>query len=120
MKKSAITITLALGIMVLSFSNVQAINPSQLSAEVLMIQSDVTIENEIIVEDWMFSFDAQQMASEKVMEKNISLESWMIDASWNVNTDLIVSESNIELEDWMTESFTPKNNRILARRVPLM
>ncbi len=107
MKKTAATLTLALGIMVLSFSNTQAINPSRLSAEV--------IENKILVEDWMLSFDAQQIAT----EKNINLEAWMIDANWNDNTDLVVEESNIELEDWMTKSFTP-DNRILALNVPLM
>ena len=103
MKKSAATLTLALGIMVLSIANVQANNPTRLSAEVDMIHSELTMEKKIVVEEWMLSFEAQQIAT----EKNINLEGWMINVNWNDNTDLVVEESNIELEDWMTKSFTP-------------
>ena len=119
MKKTAATLTLAFGIMVLSLTNVQAINTARLSAKVLTIHSDIAFENTIEVENWMLSFDARQMDSEKVMEQNISLEPWMIDANWNDNNEIVVSEFKIELEDWMIQSFTP-NNRILALKTSLM
>jgi len=119
MKKIAATLTLAIGIMVLFLTNVQANNPTRLSAEVMTDQSEVSMESKIVVQDWMLSFEEQQMISEKVTEKRISLESWMINANWNDNTDLVVNEEDIQLEDWMTRSFAPKI-RILALSAPLM
>ena len=118
MKKTTATATLAIGLMVLFFSNVQANYPTCMTEDILKHQSELTIEKKIVIQGWMLSFDENELAPDKGIEQEISLETWMIDANWNDNNWQTVSETEIELEDWMYKSFT-QDNRIMAQNAPL-
>ena len=101
MKKIRSIATIALGLGLLFALNVQAITPMLLNTESTIIKSDISTENEIEVQDWMFSFEDEPVISEKEVEKELILESWMIDGTWSFDINMAVSEPDIELEDWM-------------------
>lgn len=116
MKKSTAILTLAIGIGILFSSNLKANNNTSFDEA---IKTDISIEKEIVMQDWMLEFDAAEMTKENSTENEINLELWMITPEWVDNSEQMTSETEIELEDWMTRSFL-EENIVVAQFVPVM
>jgi hypothetical protein len=81
--------------------------------ETRLERSEISLEQEIRIQDWMLSFNKLPISNESGVEKELRLESWMLDISWSENNEEVIAEADIPLEDWMTASFS-KGNEIIA------
>jgi hypothetical protein len=113
MKKFTAISSILLGLGILFSTTVQASIPMMSDSETRIERSDISLEKEIGIQDWMLSFEKRNNSLEAGVEKELKLESWMLDLSWTVNTDEVIAEAEIPLEDWMTASFS-RENRIMA------
>lgn len=113
MKKLIAIASIVLGLGIILSSTVQANTLMKSDVETSLERSDISLEKEISIQDWMLSFEKMTNSIEAGVEKELRLESWMLDLSWTVNTDEVTAEAEIPLEDWMTASFS-RENRIIA------
>ncbi len=105
MKKSTLTATITFGIALLFASSVQALNTIHLSEMIYKAKSEMSLEKEVELRDWMLSPESFNGSSLDQAEQEMKVRSWMLDASWNSGKDRPASESNIALENWMVEPF---------------
>ncbi len=107
MKKATLILTLAFGLGFFLNTAVHAINPIQCNDLMIRINSELSFEKEIALQDWMLSMEAFSKRIEHTAEQAIELQPWMyVAVTGPENTPLaaerrIEMESEIEVEAWM-------------------
>jgi hypothetical protein len=104
MKSRNVISAIAIAIGVFAFSNVQAIDPISFSTDKTVSKTEMIVEKDIKVQDWMLDADMLGARNEVSREKNLTLENWMIEGSWN-KEKVKTQEPELKVEDWMLKSF---------------
>ena len=104
MKTRNVISAIAIAIGIFAFANVQAIDPISFSTDKAVSKTEMIVENDIKVQDWMVDADVLSARNGVSSEKNLSLENWMIEGSWNKET-VKTQEPELKVEDWMLKSF---------------
>jgi hypothetical protein len=116
MKKATITLTLAITFGVFVTSNVFAIDPISFSTDKAVSKTEMIVEKDIKVQDWMMESNFLSNKREaNSREKSLELENWMIESSWVKKEQTNEPEPKIEVENWMLKSWdSVKENKITA------
>ncbi len=104
MKKGIIILTLATTLGIFATSNVHAIDPMSFSTDKAVSKTEMIIEKDIKVQDWMVEAEVFGTRDAVLRENSLDLENWMIDGSWNKKEQSNVPEAEIKVEDWMLKS----------------
>ncbi len=109
MKTKNLILTLALAIGIFAFSNVNAIDPISFSTDKAVSKTEMIVEKDIKVQDWMVDADLLVARNGVAKEKSLKVENWMLEGSWNKTEGTTASaEPALKLESWMLTSFTPE------------
>ena len=105
MKARNLMLTLAFGLGIIASSNVHAIDPISFSTDKAVSKTEMIIEKDIKVQDWMVDADVLSARHGVAREKSLSLDNWMIDGSWNKMESTKSLEPELKVEDWMLKPF---------------
>ena len=109
MKTRNLILTLAIATGVFAFSNVNAIDPISFSADKEVSKTEMIIEKDIKVQDWMVEADRLTARNGVSKEKSLKVENWMLDDSWSKKEVAKTSEEPaLKVENWMLQSFESK------------
>jgi hypothetical protein len=104
MKTKKTLLTLALGLGILTSANVFAIDPMSFSTDKAVSKTEMIVEKDIEVQDWMVKSALFKTMDAVGSEKSLGLEIWMIDGSWNNKESTVTPEAELKVEDWMLKS----------------
>jgi hypothetical protein len=114
MKTRNLILAVAFGLGIIASSNVHAIDPISFSSDKAVSKTEMIIEKDIKVQDWMVDADVLGASHGVVREKNLKLDNWMIDGSWNNNKESAKSvEPELKVEDWMLKLSDPGEENVL-------
>lgn len=105
MKTRNLILALAIGLGIIASSNVQAIDPISFSTDKAVSKTEMIIEKDIKVQDWMLDADVLGARNGVAREKSVDLENWMIDGAWNKKEVANTQEPELKVEDWMLKPF---------------
>ena len=105
MKARNLMLTLAFGLGIIASSNVHAIDPISFSTDKAVSKTEMIIEKDIKVQDWMVDADVLSARHGVAREKSLDVETWMIDGSWNKKESAKSLEPELKVEDWMLKPF---------------
>jgi hypothetical protein len=105
MKTKNLILTLAFGLGIIASSNVHAIDPISFSTDKAVSKTEMIVEKDIKVQDWMVESDVLGAKNGVAREKSLDVANWMIDGSWNKKESVISPEPELKVEDWMLKSF---------------
>ncbi len=105
MKTRNLIFALVIGSGISISSNVHAIDPISFSTDKAVSKTELIVEKDIKVQDWMVEAEVFYSSDAASREKSLELESWMIEGSWNKKGDANVQEPALKVEDWMLRSF---------------
>ena len=105
MKTKNLIVTLAFGLGIIASSNVHAIDPISFSTDKAVSKTEMIVEKDIKVQDWMVEADVLGAKNGVAREKSLDVANWMIDGSWNKKESVISPERELKVEDWMLTSF---------------
>ena len=110
MKKATMILAVAIAAGFLTISTVQAIQPTQITGLMLIINKAIVLEEEIELQPWMYT---PELFSAPSVEATLELCSWMIETNeWEQTNNQLTKESEIDLEDWMITTFDMDNRTI--------
>ncbi|HEC43984.1 MAG TPA: hypothetical protein ENI20_14270 [Bacteroides sp.] len=110
MKKATMILAVAFAAGFLTISTVQAIHPMQITELMLSINKEIVIEEEIKLQQWMYTPESFLAPS---IEKSIELSSWMVNTNeWIETEKQFTEDSEIVLEEWMINTFDMDNRTI--------
>jgi hypothetical protein len=101
MKTKNLILSLAFGLGVIASSNVHAIDPISFSIDKAVSKTEMIVEKDIKVQDWMVEADVLSAKDGVAKEKSIDVENWMIDGSWSKKESVKTPEPELKVEDWM-------------------
>jgi len=104
MKTRNLILALAFGLGIIASSNVHAIDPISFSTDKAVSKTEMIIEKDIKVQDWMVDADVLSGRHGVAREKSLALDNWMIDGSWNKKEAANTQEAELKIEDWMLKS----------------
>ena len=104
MKTRNLILTLAITLGIIASSNVSAIDPISFSTDKAVSKTEMVVEKDIKVQDWMVDADVLSSKTKVSTEKSLDLENWMIDGHWNKKESTNTSEAELKVEDWMLKS----------------
>ena len=104
MKTKNLILSLAFGLGIIASSNVHAIDPISFSTDKAVSKTEMIVEKDIKVQDWMVEADVLGAKNGVAREKSLDVNNWMIDGSWNKNESTKSLEPELKVEDWMLES----------------
>jgi hypothetical protein len=104
MKTKNLILSLAFGLGIIASSNVHAIDPISFSTDKAVSKTEMIVEKDIKVQDWMVEADVLGAKNVVAREKSLDVNNWMIDGSWNKNESTKSLEPELKVEDWMLES----------------
>ena len=109
MKTKNLIFALAIGLGIIASLNVQAIDPITFSADKAVSKTEMIVEKDIKVQDWMLNADFDAAKTRVSSKKSLELENWMIDGNWSKNKNVLKNtpEAEIKVESWMLKSFVP-------------
>ena len=111
MKTRNLILTLAITLGIIASSNVSAIDPISFSTDKAVSKTEMIVEKDIKVQDWMVEADVLNSKTKVSTEKSLGLENWMIDGSWSKKESTNTDEAELKVEDWMLNfSATGKEN----------
>jgi hypothetical protein len=113
MKTRNLILVLAIGLGIIASSNVHAIDPISFSTDKAVSKTEMIIEKDIKVQDWMLDADVLGARNGVAREKSLDLENWMIDATWNKKEPANTQEPELKVEDWMLKSFDSGKEKVL-------
>ncbi len=113
MKTRNLILSLAIGLGIIASSNVLAIDPISFSTDKAVSKTEMIVEKDIKVQDWMVDAEVVDFKNGVSKEKSLDLENWMIDGSWNKNERTNAPETEIKVEDWMLKSFDSGKENVL-------
>jgi hypothetical protein len=105
MKTRNLILTLAIGLGVFTSSNVFAIDPISFSTDKAVSKTEMIVEKDIKVQDWMVEAEVFGTSNATSGEKSLNVENWMIEGSWNMKEHANVPEAGLKVEGWMLKSF---------------
>ena len=114
MKTRNLILTLAITLGIIASSNVFAIDPISFSTDKAVSKTEMIVEKDIKVQDWMVDADVAGTRTGVSTEKSLDLENWMIDGSWSKNNNdrVITPEADVKVEDWMLKSFDSGKEKV--------
>ena len=114
MKTRNIILTLAIGLGIIASSNVHAIDPISFSTDKAVSKTEMIVEKDIKVQDWMVEADVLGSKNGVSTEKSLELENWMVDGSWSKNKTerATAPEAELKVEDWMLKSFDSSKENV--------
>ena len=112
MKARNLMLTLAFGLGIIASSNVHAIDPISFSTDKAVSKTEMIIEKDIKVQDWMVDADVLSARHGVAREKSLSLDNWMIDGSWSKKESTNNAEAELKVEDWMLKSFDSAQEKV--------
>ena len=101
MKTRNLILTLAIGLGIIATSNVLAIDPIAFSTDKAVSKTEMIVENDIKVQDWMVEAEVFGTREAASREKSLELENWMTDGPWINKEQADVQEAELKVEDWM-------------------
>ena len=113
MKTRNLILALAIGLGIIASSNVQAIDPISFSTDKAVSKTEMIIEKDIKVQDWMLDTDVLGARNGVAREKSVDLENWMIDGAWNKKEVANTQEPELKVEDWMLKPFDSGKEKVL-------
>jgi len=113
MKTRNLILALAFGLGIIASSNVHAIDPISFSTDKVVSKTEMIIEKDIKVQDWMIDADVLSARNGVAREKSLSLDNWMIDGSWNKKEPANTQEDELKVEDWMLKSTEFSEEKVL-------
>ena len=113
MKTRNLILALAIGLGIIASSNVQAIDPISFSTDKAVSKTEMIIEKDIKVQDWMLDADVLGARNGVAREKSVDLENWMIDGAWNKKEVANTQEPELKVEDWMLKPFDSGKEKVL-------
>lgn len=110
MKTRNLIFTLAITAGMIASSNVFAIDPISFSTDMAVSKTEMIVEKDIKVQDWMLTADFDAAKTGVSSEKSLVLENWMIDGNWSKNNNVSKNtpEAELKVESWMLNSFVPE------------
>lgn len=94
----------------LASSNAFAIDPIAFSTDKAVSKTEMIIEKEIKLQDWMVDAEVFATRDAVSMEKSLDLKNWMIADSWSKQEHADLPDPGLKVEDWMLRSFDPVQN----------
>ena len=109
MKTRNLIFTLAITTGMIVSSNVFAIDPISFSTDMAVSKTEMIVEKDIKVQDWMLTADFDAAKTGVSLEKSLVLEKWMLDRNWSKNKNVSENtpEAELKVESWMLKSFVP-------------
>jgi hypothetical protein len=105
MKTRNLIFALALGTGIIVSSNAFSIDPISFSTDKAVSKTEVIVEKEIKVQEWMVDADLMAAKNGVAREKKLEVENWMIDGTWSKKESSDTPEAELKVEDWMLASF---------------
>ena len=112
MKTRNLILTLAITVGIIASSNVSAIDPISFSTDKAVSKTEMVVEKDIKVQDWMVDADVLSSKTKVSTEKSLDLENWMIDGSWSKKESTNNAEAELKVEDWMLKSFDSAQEKV--------
>lgn len=112
MKTRNLILTLAIGLGIIASSNVHAIDPISFSTDKAVSKTEMIVEKDIKVQDWMVEADVLGSKNGVSTEKSLELENWMVDGSWSKKESAKSPEAELKVEDWMLKSFDSSKENV--------
>jgi hypothetical protein len=113
MKTRNLILTLAFGLGIIASSNVHAIDPISFSTDKAVSKTEMIIEKDIKVQNWMVDADVLSARHGVAREKSLKLDNWMIDGSWNKKEPANSEEPELKVENWMLISSESSKEKVL-------
>ena len=113
MKTKNLILAVAFGLGIIASSNVHAIDPISFSTDKAVSKTEMIIEKDIKVQDWMVDADVLGARHGVAREKSLKLDNWMIDGSWNKEEPANTQEAELKVEDWMLVSSESGEEKVL-------
>ena len=109
MKPRNLVFTLAITAGIIASTDVFSIDPISFSTDKAVSKTEMIVEKDIKVQDWMLNADFDAAKTRVSSEKSLELENWMIDGNWSKNKNVLKNtpEAEIKVESWMLKSFVP-------------
>lgn len=105
MKTRNLILTLAFGLGIIASTNVHAIDPMSFSTDKAVSKTEMIVEKDIKVQDWMVEADVLSAKNGVAREKSLDVENWMIDGTWSKKESKKSTEPELKVENWMLKSF---------------
>jgi len=105
MKPRNLVFTLAITAGIIASTDVFSIDPISFSTDKAVSKTEMIVEKDIKVQDWMLNADFDAAKTGISSEKSLELENWMIDGNWSKNKN--TPEAELKVESWMLKSFVP-------------
>ena len=112
MKTRNLIIVLAFGLGIIASTNVHAIDPISFSTDKVISKTEMIVEKDIKVQDWMVEADVLSSKTKVSTEKSLDLENWMIDGAWSKKESTKTPEAELKVEDWMLKSFDTSKEEV--------
>ena len=112
MKTRNLIIALAFGLGIIASTNVHAIDPISFSTDKAISKTEMIVEKDIKVQDWMVEADVISSKTKVSSEKSLDLENWMIDGTWSKKESTKTPEAELKVEDWMLKSFDTSKEKV--------
>ncbi len=114
MKTRNLILTLAITLGTIASSNVFAIDPISFSTDKAVSKTEMIVEKDIKVQDWMVDADVLSSKTSVSSEKSLDVENWMIDGTWSKNRDdgATAPEAELKVENWMLKSFDSSKEKV--------
>ena len=116
MKTRNLIVALAFGLGIIASTNVHAIDPISFSTDKAVSKTEMIVEKDIKVQDWMVEADVLSSKTKVSTEKSLDVENWMIDGNWSKNkkkrANAPAQEAELKVEDWMLKSFDTSKEEV--------
>ena len=112
MKTRNLIVALAFGLGIIASTNVHAIDPISFSTDMEVSKTEMIVEKDIKVQDWMVEADVLSSKTKVSSEKSLDLENWMIDGTWSKKESTKTPEAELKVEDWMLKSFDTSKEEV--------
>ena len=112
MKKTTIILSFVLGLWFVLPSAVLAINPMHFNGLALNINSDIYVEKDIMLQDWMLRIEPFKGSPDITSDLEPEVKPWMLDASWIKDNSRLTPEPEMKLEGWMLNPLDTENRTI--------
>ena len=113
MKTRNLILTLAITLGIIASSNVFAIDPISFSTDKAVSKTEMIIEKDMKVQDWMVDADVLSARNGVAREKSLKLDNWMIEGSWNKEEPANTQEAELKVEDWMLVTSDTGEEKVL-------
>ena len=111
MKTKNLIFALVFGIGMVASTNAFPIDPISFSTDKAVSKTEVIVEKEIKLQDWMVDADVLATRNGVARENKLELENWMIDGAWTKKESSNTPEAELKVEDWMLASFNQAEDK---------